>query len=129
MIGLLVQKASSVKNYYICFNICIYANFLSFLQSIFILLMYYWNEKVKRILKSELVRRGISNADLADMLGKIGVEETKSSIDSKISRGSFSASFLLQCLSVMGCGNIDIKDYGEQLSMAAEPGPEYNLKK
>jgi len=52
-----------------------------------------WNDKVKRLLKSELVRRGISNSDLANMLEQIGIEETKSSIDSKISRGTFSASF------------------------------------
>ena len=60
-----------------------------------------WNDKVKRLLKSELVRRGISNSDLANMLEQIGIEETKSSIDSKISRGTFSASFFLQCLTVL----------------------------
>ncbi len=52
-----------------------------------------WNDKVKRLLKSELVRRGISNSDLANRLQLIGIEETKSSIDSKISRGTFSAAF------------------------------------
>ena len=72
--------------------------------------MVSWNDKVKRLLKSELVRRGISNAALALMLQKIGIEETKASIDSKISRGSFSASFLLQCLSVIGCQKIEIEE-------------------
>lgn len=88
-----------------------------------------WNSKVKRLLKSELVRKGISNSDLAKMLREIGIEETKSSIDSKISRGTFSASFLLQCLTVIGCGKIEIKEYESPLSIAAEPQINYNLKK
>ena len=57
----------------------------------------------KRLLKSELVRRGITHEDLVLLLDKIGVKETKSSIDSKISRGSFSAVFFIQCLNAIGC--------------------------
>lgn len=91
--------------------------------------MFDWNDKVKRLLKSELVRRGISNSDLAVLLENIGVVETKSSIDSKISRGTFSACFFLQCLSVIGCEKIEIQDYKNQLSIAAEPQVDYNLKK
>ncbi|MBX9807257.1 MAG: hypothetical protein K2X95_05630, partial [Flavobacteriaceae bacterium] len=52
--------------------------------------MVDWNDKVKRLLKSELIKRGVSNTDLALMLNEIGIDETKTSIDSKISRGSFS---------------------------------------
>ena len=87
--------------------------------------MTNWNNKVKRLLKSELVRRGISNSDLAIILKQIGIEETKSSIDSKISRGTFSASFFLQCLTVIGCEKIEIETYENQLSIAAEPQAEY----
>lgn len=86
--------------------------------------MINWNDKVKRILKSELIKRGISNSDLAIMLNKIGVEETKAGIDSKISRGSFSASFLLQCLSVIGCNKIEFEYYTNFL-IAAEDNVEY----
>jgi len=64
-----------------------------------------WNDRVKRLLKSELVRRGITSDDLVKLLRNIGVMETKSSIDSKISRGTFSASFLIQCLNAIGCRN------------------------
>jgi 3-mercaptopyruvate sulfurtransferase SseA len=88
-----------------------------------------WNDKVKWLLKSELVRRGISNSDLASMFEQIGIEETKSSIDSKISRGTFSASFFLQCLTVIGCEKIEIEEYENQLSIAAEPEADYKLKK
>lgn len=61
-----------------------------------------WNEKAKRLLKSELVRRGVSSEDLVLLLNRLGVEETKASIDSKISRGTFSAAFLIQCLNAIG---------------------------
>jgi hypothetical protein len=87
--------------------------------------MVNWNEKVKRLLKSELVRRGISNADLAILLNEIGVQETKASIDSKISRGSFSACFFIQSLSVIGCSKIEIDEYEFPLFIASESNVEY----
>ena len=62
-----------------------------------------WNDTAKRLLKSELIRRGVSNDSLVNLLEAMGVEETKAGIDSKISRGTFSASFLLQCLNAIGC--------------------------
>ena len=72
--------------------------------------MSNWDDKAKRLLKSELVKRGVSHTDLVLLLNEIGVEETKAGIDSKISRGSFSATFLLQCLTVIGCQKIEIED-------------------
>jgi len=83
------------------------------------------DDKAKRLLKSELVKRGVSNTDLVFLLNEIGIEETKGSIDSKISRGSFSATFLLQCLTVIGCQKIEIEDYESQLMMVAEPNEPY----
>lgn len=90
--------------------------------------MVSWNDKVKRLLKSELVKRGVSNTDLAVLLNEMGVHETKASIDSKISRGSFSACFFIQCLSVIGCSKIEIEKYDSSLLIAAEPDIEYNKK-
>lgn len=87
--------------------------------------MLDWNDRVKRLLKSELIRRGVSNADLAYLLSEIEVHETKASIDSKISRGSFSASFFVQCLTVIGCNKIEIEEYSSSLMVAAEPIVEY----
>jgi hypothetical protein len=73
--------------------------------------MKNWNDKVKRVLKSELVKRGISTEDLTVLLNKNGIEETKSSVDSKISRGTFSAAFFMQCLYVIDCTKIEIDSY------------------
>lgn len=87
--------------------------------------MTNWNDRVKRLLKSELIKRGISNTDLALMLNETGIMETKSSIDSKISRGTFSAGFFLQCLSVIGCNKIEIERYENSFFIAAEPTMNY----
>ncbi len=87
--------------------------------------MNIWNAKVKRLIKSELVKKGISNLDLVFLLKNIGIEETKSSLDSKISRGTFSASFLFQCLSVIGCNKIDFEDYRLNSLKVAEKQEEY----
>ena len=87
--------------------------------------MSNWDDKAKRLLKSELVKRGVSHTDLVLLLNEIGVEETKAGIDSKISRGSFSATFLLQCLTVIGCQKIEIEDYESQLLMLKKPNEPY----
>jgi hypothetical protein len=91
--------------------------------------MSIWDVKAKRLLKSELVKRGISNADLVLLLNEIGIDETKASVDSKISRGSFSATFLLQCLTVIGCHKIEIENFDNQLLMVAEPSEPYKIFK
>lgn len=91
--------------------------------------MVDWNDKVKRLLKSELVRRGITNNDLVNMLEDIGIEETKSSIDSKISRGTFSASFFIQCLTAIGCEKIEIEEYKKKLVIPSDVDVAHNLKR
>jgi hypothetical protein len=58
--------------------------------------------EAKRILRSEMVRRGVTYDDLATRLGEIGVKETNKSLRSKLSRGSFTADFFLQALTAMG---------------------------
>lgn len=82
--------------------------------------MSNWDDKAKRVLKSEMVKRSVSNADLVLLFNEIGIEETKASIDSKISRGSFSATFLLQCLMAIGCHKLEIEDYESPLLMVTE---------
>lgn len=67
-----------------------------------------WNRYAKRIIKAELLKREVGTEDLIKLLAGIGIHETKSSINSKISRGTFSASFLFQVLSVIGCKNLEV---------------------
>lgn len=67
-----------------------------------------WEEEVKGLIKAELARSGISHQDLASRLAAIGVKTTKASIDSKLSRGTFSAVFLVQCFRAIGCDKLKI---------------------
>ena len=61
-----------------------------------------WAEKVKGLLKSELKRRNISYRELAEKLSALGINETERNIANKISRGGFTAVFLIQCLTAIG---------------------------
>jgi hypothetical protein len=67
-----------------------------------------WEHDVKGLLKAELARKGISHSDLVERLNEIGVLATKASVASKLSRGSFSAAFLLQCLRAIGCDKLSV---------------------
>ena len=66
--------------------------------------------KAKTLLKIELLKDGLSMEDLQCLLKSKGYDYTLSSLNSKISRGTFSASFLLQCLEAMGHYNINLND-------------------
>lgn len=61
-----------------------------------------WAEKVKGLLKSELKRRNVSYRELAEKLANLGIHETERNIANKISRGGFTAVFLVQCLEAIG---------------------------
>jgi hypothetical protein len=65
-----------------------------------------WNQRASAILKSTLTRRNIKYNELADRLRILGVEETQSSISNKISRGTFSFTFFLQCMEALNIKDI-----------------------
>lgn len=47
-------------------------------------------------------RKGMSYADLVKVLDETGVKESEANLRNKVSRGSFTAAFLFQCLTAMG---------------------------
>jgi len=61
-----------------------------------------WTHLVKGLLKSELKRRDVSYQAFADSLKAMGIDETAENIANKISRGKFTAIFLIQCLDAIG---------------------------
>jgi hypothetical protein len=61
-----------------------------------------WNAKAANLLKSELKRHGLTYADLVEKLAAIGVEEKEVNVRNKLSRGTFTAAYLLQCLEAVG---------------------------
>ena len=69
-----------------------------------------WEERAKRFLKAELKRADVSYRELADRLEKHGLEETEASIASKLSRGTFAATFFLASLTAIGCEAVQLGD-------------------
>ncbi|HMN51845.1 MAG TPA: DUF6471 domain-containing protein [Xanthobacteraceae bacterium] len=67
-----------------------------------------WQARVKGLLKAELKRRDVSYKELVEKLEKIGVKESEANIANKLSRGGFSAVFLLQCLDAIECKSLHI---------------------
>ncbi len=65
-----------------------------------------WTERIKRFLKAELKRADVTYEDLARRMNVMGLEETKMSVASKLSRGGFGATFLVTALKAVG------SDYG-----------------
>ena len=69
-----------------------------------------WEDRVKRLLKAELARKGITYAQLVGKLADIGVMDSEPNIMNKISRGIFTAVFLLQCLEAIGASSLRLSD-------------------
>jgi hypothetical protein len=68
-----------------------------------------WEDRVKGLLKAELKRRNIGYRELAERLEKLGVKDSERNIANKISRGGFTAVFLVQALSAIGCQSLDLR--------------------
>ncbi|WP_249139091.1 DUF6471 domain-containing protein [Actibacterium sp. MT2.3-13A] len=56
-----------------------------------------WEAKAANLLKAELKRKGVTYAQLADLIG-----DKEANIRNKLSRGKFSAAFFLHCLDAIG---------------------------
>lgn len=61
-----------------------------------------WEEMSKNILRAEMMRRGVSYAGLAERLADYGINDNELNLRNKVSRGRFTAVFLMQCLSALG---------------------------
>ena len=62
-----------------------------------------WETKAANILKAELKRQGVTYAQLAVMIG-----DKEPNVRNKLSRGKFSAAYMLQCVSAIGLAEIKI---------------------
>ena len=67
-----------------------------------------WEARASNILKAELKRKGVTYAQLAERLADIGISEKEVNVANKLSRGKFSAAFMLQCLSVIGSSHLHL---------------------
>jgi hypothetical protein len=73
-----------------------------------------WAEDVKRLLRGEMARRGITYEDLAKRLAAIGVQDTAVNLRNKVARGRFSAVFLVQCLRAIGARALRLNEDADQ---------------
>ena len=69
-----------------------------------------WADKARRFLKAELRRADVGYKELVERLRKHGIEETESSITSKLARGTFPVSFFLACLAVLELEGVQLAD-------------------
>jgi hypothetical protein len=70
-----------------------------------------WTAHTKGLLRAEMVRRQVSYKGLVERLAALGVRETEENLRNKISRGSFTAAFFIQCLVALGCNMLRIEKY------------------
>lgn len=68
-----------------------------------------WETTAKNLLKAELKRKGVTYAQLAEKLKGLDIQETERNLNNKISRGGFSAAFLLQCLRAIGVSHLPLE--------------------
>lgn len=61
-----------------------------------------WEELAKNILRAEMMRRGVSYATLVERLAAYGIKDNELNLRNKVSRGRFTAVFLMQCLRAIG---------------------------
>jgi len=69
-----------------------------------------WQDRVKGLLKAELKKKGVGYRDLADKLTAMGIPETERNISNKLSRGSFTAVFFVQCLIAIGVHTVRLHE-------------------
>ena len=61
-----------------------------------------WEIMAANLLKAELKRKGVTYSQLVVKLAAMGIEEKEVNVRNKLSRGKFTAAFLLQCLTAIG---------------------------
>ena len=67
-----------------------------------------WEAQARGIIRGEMAKQNITYANLVDLLRQIGVSEDERNLRNKVSRGKFTAPFMLQVLSAMGCTKIEL---------------------
>lgn len=67
-----------------------------------------WEMKAANLLKAELKRKGVTYSQLVERLADIGIDEKEANVRNKLSRGKFTAAFLLQCLEAIGSSQLHL---------------------
>ncbi len=81
-----------------------------------------WEARARGIIRGEMARKGITYARLVERLAEIGVVEDERNLRNKVSRGKFTAAFLLQCATALGLTTISLDTRERQ-----QPGGQKGL--
>lgn len=65
-----------------------------------------WEAKARGLIRGEMARQGVTYAQLVEKLAEVGVKEDERNLRNKVSRGKFTASFMLACLKALGVHEI-----------------------
>lgn len=61
-----------------------------------------WEAQARGIIRAEMAKQGVTYSQLLEKLESIGVHEDERNLRNKVSRGKFTAAFMLQCLAALG---------------------------
>ena len=61
-----------------------------------------WEAKARGIIRGEMARQNVTYSQLVEKLASIGVQEDERNLRNKVSRGKFTAAFMLACLKAIG---------------------------
>lgn len=61
-----------------------------------------WEAQARGIIRAEMARQNVTYSQLVERLESIGVTEDERNLRNKVSRGKFTAAFLLQVLAALG---------------------------
>ncbi len=65
-----------------------------------------FEDLARKLLRAEMARHGITYAQLVDKLKAVGVDDNERNVRNKVSRGKFTAAFMLACLKAIGVNEI-----------------------
>ncbi len=68
-----------------------------------------WEAKARGIIRAEMAKQNITYSQMVERLESIGVTEDERNLRNKVSRGKFTAAFMLQCLSAMACTHLHLE--------------------
>ena len=67
-----------------------------------------WEAKARGLVRAEMAKHGLTYAQLVEKLQLIGVREDERNLRNKVSRGKFTAAFLIQCLAAIGTHTVHL---------------------
>ena len=60
-----------------------------------------WEARARGLVRAEMAKQGLTYSQMVERLKAVGVSEDERNLRNKVSRGKFTAAFLLQCLFAM----------------------------